>query len=91
MSHSFIGLCEILAAAQPIHTFLKLGIGVKRKDVMLLLFLRSVGHVICGSLDSYRCSVALLMRDGCLIFVTSAYICIASDNACDGCILTQKS
>ena len=44
---------------------------------MLLLSFRSVGRVICGSLDSYRCFVALLMRDVCLRFVASAYSCTA--------------
>ena len=63
MSQSFIQFREVSSTALRIHAFLKLGICVKREDVMLLLLLRSVGRVICGFFASYRWFVALLVRD----------------------------
>ena len=63
MSQSFVEIWKLLSAALRIHAFLKLGICVKREDVMLLLFLRSMGRVVCGFFESFRCFVALLISD----------------------------
>ena len=52
MSQSSIEPCRVSSATQRIHAFLKLGICVKRKDVMFLLLLRSVGRVICQGFSS---------------------------------------
>ncbi len=63
MSQCSIEIREVSSTALRIHAFLKLGICVKHEDVMLLLLLRSVGRVICEFFESYRCFVALSVRD----------------------------
>ena len=62
MSHSSIDLCGIIVGAQGIRAFLRLSICVKRGEAMPMLLLRSVGRIICGLSESYRCFVALLIR-----------------------------